>query len=404
MATNRLRQALEQVLQPRTAVTDGQLLTRFVAAGDESAFATLLRRHGPMVLGVCRRLLRHTQDAEDAFQATFLILAKKAPSVVQRDSVGSWLYAVAYRTARDARAVRARRRAVERQLAELPQPEVAPVEPQDWRPLLDHELSRLPEKYREPVVLCDLEGLSRREAARQLGLAEGTLSSRLATARQMLARRLSRYGLGLSGGALATALAQGAALARVPARVAAASSQATLLAEGVLRAMFLVKLKVVLAAVLVVALGAGGIAYRSQAAAQEKRSGSKPVSEVEALRKEVELLRLNLRVVLEKLHTQETELLTLRAQAKARAKAAAPTFRPNVVNPAVTYLRIYRTWELARPEAALDPLKEVEAALKALREARDPAARRRAADALQKATKKVQDQLKPAGSGGPAGK
>jgi RNA polymerase sigma factor (sigma-70 family) len=422
MASNRLRQALEHVLQPRTAVSDGQLLARFVAAHDEAAFAALLRRHGPMVYRVCRRLLRHTQDAEDAFQATFLVLAKKAGSVVKRDSVSSWLYAVAYRTACNARAGRARRRALERQVEELPQPEVAPAEPQDWRPLLDHELSRLPEKYRELVVLCDLEGLSRREAARQLGLPEGTVSSRLATARQMLARRLSRYGLALSGGALAAALSQGAALAQVPAR-AAVSSQATFLAKGVLRAMFLLKLKVVCVAVLLLGLAAGGVAYRAggaQAAPPEKRSDSKPVSEVEALRKEVELLRLNLRVVLEKLHTQETELLALRKQARAKG-AALNSHKLYRNNGDGTFTDVTRAVGLdvaghgmgvaggdfdndvivysARAAASPDPVKEVEAALKALRAARDPEAKRRAADALQKATRRVQEQLKPRPAG-----
>jgi hypothetical protein len=225
----------------------------------------------------------------------------------------------------------------------------------------------------------------------------------------MLARRLSRYGLALSGGALATALAQGAALAQVPARAAAASSQATLLAEGVVRAMFLVKVKVVFGGVLLAALAAGGIAYRAggaQAAPPEKRSESKPPSEVEALRKEVELLRLNLRVVLEKLRAQEAELLA----AKAARKNAAVEFQRWERTPD-GFFRLYRRTRVAGspdrvvesvlklPEPAPDPLKEVEAALKALRAARDPAAKHRAADALQKATKRVQEQLKlrPAG-------
>jgi RNA polymerase sigma factor (sigma-70 family) len=407
MASNRLRQVLEHVLQPRTAVTDGQLLARFVAAHDEAAFAALLRRHGPMVLGVCRRLLRHTQDAEDAFQATFLVLARRAGSVVKRDSVSSWLYAVAYRTACNARAGRARRRARERQVEELPQPEVAPAEPQDWRPLLDHELSRLPERYRQAVVLCDLEGLPRKEVARQLGLPEGTLSSRLSRGRQVLAKRLTRYGLALSGGALAAALSQGAGLAQVSGSLAKAalgshlagpSSPAAFLARGVLRTMFLAKLKLVFGAVLLTALAAGGVAYRAggaQAAPPEKRSESKPVSEVEALRKEVELLRLNLRVVLEKLHNQETELLALRKQAKAKGAALN-----DAAGESPAFQNAVRVWQYnAFAAAAPDPLKEVEAALKALREARDPEAKRRAADALQKATKRVQEQLKlkPAG-------
>src|SRR6516225_6619361 len=125
---NKVLQHLHQVLTPPDcALTDGQLLARFVASQDEAAFAALVRRHGPMVLGVCRRLLRHAQDAEDCFQATFLVLARKA-SVVKRESVGSWLYAVAYRTALEARAVNARRRRRERQVEDMPHPEVMPSE------------------------------------------------------------------------------------------------------------------------------------------------------------------------------------------------------------------------------------------------------------------------------------
>jgi RNA polymerase sigma factor (sigma-70 family) len=157
MVTNRLLQALDY-LQATAAPpeADAQLLARFLATRDEAAFAALVRRHGPMVLGVCRRLLRHTQDAEDAFQAAFLVLARKAASVLKQEAVGSWLYMVAYRTAQRARAGQARRRAREKQMCEMPHPEARPAEAQDWRPLLDQELSRLPEKYRTAIVLCDL--------------------------------------------------------------------------------------------------------------------------------------------------------------------------------------------------------------------------------------------------------
>src|SRR5262245_20697592 len=163
MATNRLRNALEHLrhaLAPtgEGGPTDGQLLARFAATRDEAAFEALLRRHGPMVLGVCRRVLRHAQDAEDAFQATFLVLARKAGSVSNGEAVGSWLYGVASRTAREALAVQARRRARETQVQDMPHPEVQPEEFPDWQPLLDQELSRLPEKYRAPLVLCELEG------------------------------------------------------------------------------------------------------------------------------------------------------------------------------------------------------------------------------------------------------
>src|SRR5262245_4169146 len=154
-ATHRLRQALDHLplaLAPRDgeAPTDAQLLARFLTHRDEGAFAALVRRHGPLVLGVCRRVLRHAQDAEDAFQAAFLVLARKARSVLKREAVGSWLYVVAYRIAQKARADKARRRAKEMQVEELPHPHVEPAEAHDWRPVLDQELSRLPEKYRAP--------------------------------------------------------------------------------------------------------------------------------------------------------------------------------------------------------------------------------------------------------------
>src|SRR6516164_94852 len=150
--------------------TDTELLQRFTGRHEEAAFAALVERHGPMVLGVCRRVLQDAHDAEDAFQATFLVLVRKAASVRPREKVGNWLYGVAYRTAREARALAARRRGRERQVTDMPEPE-APAE-DGWaelRPLLDQELSRLPDKYRTPIVLCELEGKTHKEAARQLG-------------------------------------------------------------------------------------------------------------------------------------------------------------------------------------------------------------------------------------------
>src|SRR5579871_3259385 len=143
--------------------TDGQLLACFIDQKDEAAFEALVRRHGPMVLGVCRRVLGNHHDAEDAFQATFLVLLSKAAGIRRREAVGSWLYGVAYHTARKARAMSARRHARETRAAARPRP--APTEPDAD---LDEALHALPEKYRVPVVLCELEGKSRREVARQL--------------------------------------------------------------------------------------------------------------------------------------------------------------------------------------------------------------------------------------------
>src|ERR1700731_4596533 len=178
-------QHLHSVLRDGAGLTDEQLLEDYISRHDEAAFATLVRRHGPMVWSVCRRVLRNHQDAEDAFQATFLVLVRKAASIVPREMVANWLYGVAHQTARKARATTAKRQAREKQVNELPEPE-ARTEPELWRdlqPLLDQELSRLPDKYRVAVVLCDLEGKTRKEAARQLGVPEGTLAARVARGR-----------------------------------------------------------------------------------------------------------------------------------------------------------------------------------------------------------------------------
>src|SRR5205085_1401916 len=144
MHADRLRQPLRRLRRAlaaadRGALPDGRLLALFVATRDEPAFEALVRRHGPMVLGVCRRLLRHQQDAEDCFQAAFLVLAQQA-GCVRGGSLASWLYGVAYRVALRCRRTTARRCARERQVEDMPHPEVTPPEPQDWRPLLDEEL------------------------------------------------------------------------------------------------------------------------------------------------------------------------------------------------------------------------------------------------------------------------
>jgi RNA polymerase sigma factor (sigma-70 family) len=428
MAAGDLRKGIErlrQALPPPDggSLSDGQLLGRFVAGRDEAAFAALVRRHGPMVLGVCRRVLRDGHDAEDAFQATFLVLARKAGALGKREAVGSYLYTVAFRAALEARAALSRRRARERQVDQMPHREVAPAEPQDWRPLLDEELNALPEKYRAAVVLCDLEGRPRKEAARLLGLPEGTLSSRLAAARRALAGRLARRGVALSGGALAGALAGGAS-AQVPAalvwgtaraaalvaagQLAAVSTPAAGLTREVLKAMFLAKLKVV-AATAVVLAALGGIAWQASGGRGSAHAAppGKPTSEAEALRKEVELLRLNLLVVLEKVRAQEAELTTLRGRATAAkaAEAVDVDFVVPVQSEAIRHLA--RPMRQTAVEALLelgkanvqretdDPVRQAEAALKALREARDPAARKRAAEVLEKAARQLREQPKP---------
>jgi RNA polymerase sigma factor (sigma-70 family) len=291
VATGQLRDVVRRLGRPDLladgGATDGQLLEGFVARRDEAAFEALVRRHGPMVLGVCRRILGSHHDAEDAFQATFLVLARKAASVRPRGLVGNFLYGVACNTARKALAAARRRREKEREAAAMPRPE-APDEV--WRrlePLLDQELPALPDRYRVPIVLCDLEGKTRKEAARQLGWAEGTVASRLARGRALLARRMGRHGLTLSGGAVAAAVGHGTASAALPGapvaplvkaaalfaagRAGAAVGPAAL-AEGVLKAMLLARLKIAAALVLTLALvGVGAALFATHAPAQEAK-------------------------------------------------------------------------------------------------------------------------------------
>ena len=276
-------------------LTDGQLLDRFLRERDETAFAALVRRHGPMVLAVCRRVLRHDQDAEDAFQATFIVLVRKASAIGRRELLGNWLYGVAYRTALEARSVASRRRTKECSLEEAPEPPAREAEVGDGsEALLDAELSRLPDKYRVPLLLCLLQGRNRQEAAKELGLAEGTLSSRLATGRKLLAERLSRRGLVLPASGVAAFLSGGAAAARVPANLidltltaasaagsaewGAAAAGSALLAEGVLRAMLFQKVKAfALAAVAACTLFAvGGLFLTGQPALADKPNAAKP--------------------------------------------------------------------------------------------------------------------------------
>jgi RNA polymerase sigma factor (sigma-70 family) len=267
--------------------TDRELLEQYVACRDEAAFEALLRRHGPMVLGVCRRVLRHQADAEDAFQATFLVLVRKA-AAIRSPNVGSWLYSVAHNTALKALAMNHKRRTREREAGSLSRTRTAEPGWCELQALLDIELSRLPERYRAPLVLCDLEGKTIKEAARQLGWPQGTAATRLARGRTLLARRLAKQGLIVSAGMVTATLAHGSALARVtPAlmhttiqaatRFAAARGAATVLisakvvalTEGVLQAMFLNKLRSVLCVLVLLAtlgLAASGLAPRTQAA------------------------------------------------------------------------------------------------------------------------------------------
>jgi RNA polymerase sigma factor (sigma-70 family) len=262
--------------------TDGQLLASFIDQKDEAAFEALVRRHGRMVFGVCRRVVGNHHDAEDAFQATFLVLARKAPSVRPRERLANWLHGVALRTAMKAKAMTAKRRGREKQVTEMPEPEAAQQgQWRDLQPLLDQELNGLPENYRLPLLLCDLEGKTIKDAAHQLGWPQGTLAGRLARGRKLLAKRLASRGVALSAGSLAAVVSQNAVSAAVPtslmsttvkaAAVIAAgqaafagvvSAKVATLMEGVLKTMFMTKLKSLMPvtmAMLAIMVGVGGV-------------------------------------------------------------------------------------------------------------------------------------------------
>jgi RNA polymerase sigma factor (sigma-70 family) len=434
MAIGNLKTVLDHLQRAGGGLSDGVLLERFVAGRDEAAFETLVHRHGPMVLGVCRRLLGNAHDAEDAFQATFFLLARKATTVLKRDALGSWLYVVAQRAAGEARALLARRHTRERQMDKMPHPPVSPAEPEDWRPILDREVAQLPEKFREPVILYHLEGWSHREVAAKLGVPEGTLSSRLRKARTLLAKRLTRSGVSLSCAALACVLAEAAALA-VPAplvsetvrvatrQLAAVAPPVALLMKGVLQTMLMTKIKFVLGMLLTVAVLAGtGLAYRAGAQVQptDKPRVEKPRSELEALRRENELLKLNLEVVLEKVKTQEAELRALRGveersksaelEKRARVSEALKRVKEAKETQAKTLESLRRAQEAATERARLNRLKageeakkrasdaavkRLEGTLKALRTAPKFEGQQQAVEALEQALRQLKAQQQP---------
>ena len=265
-------------------LTDGQLLERFADRRDEAAFASLIARHGRMVFSVCRRLLHHQQDAEDAFQATFLVLVRQARSITKRDSVASWLYGVAYRVACKARRKRARQQVQEARLPDLAGAEPVPdLFRRELAAVLDEEVDRLPSKYRIPFVLCYVQGKTNEQAARLLGRPVGTVSAQLCRARERLRSRLTRRGVALSSGLLAAVVAEGANAAIVPPALCESTAKAALLAvagrsiaagivsarvlaltKGVLNTMAATKLTLIALALLSAGgllTGTGSIAY-----------------------------------------------------------------------------------------------------------------------------------------------
>jgi len=257
MARSKLTKAIGHIRQllgaPQGAdLNDRQLLGRFTASRDEEAFETLVRRHGPLVLGVCQRILGNAHDADDAFQATFLVLANKAASIGWRESVGNWLSNVAYHVASRARRGAARRRKHEQQaLAMSP---TSPTSSLDWselEPILDDELHRLPEKYRMPLLLCYLQGKSRDEAAGQLGWTAGEVKGRLERGRDLLRGRLARRGLAMS--MLVPAVLEQGVIAAAPEDLVSATVKAVaggavaarvnFLMKGAMQTMFWVRIR-----------------------------------------------------------------------------------------------------------------------------------------------------------------
>ncbi len=277
-------------VRPAGDATDGELLLRFIRCQDEAAFAALLQRHGPMVWGVCRRVLSCEKDAEDAFQATFLVFVRNASQVRKHDSVSCWLHGVAYRIALKARNQAARRRDRERHAE--PEPQADPTveaSQREFRAVLDEELSHLPEKYRTPLVLCCLEGKSKIEAARQLGWKAGTVSSRLARGRDLLRDRLTRRGITLAA-APVLLVAGEAAQATVPIGLVATtlnlallvaagegvapSASVAALAKGVLHVMAWSKLKALAATLFLAVLACAGTGLLALRVPAEQPRGS----------------------------------------------------------------------------------------------------------------------------------
>ncbi len=276
--------------------TDRQLLDDFSARRDETAFAELVARHGPLVLRVCRRVLHHEQDAEDAFQATFLVLAQNLGSIRKREALANWLHGVAYRTAMKAKRTAARRRNHESQLRERTPSAAASPTWNDVQAVLDEEIQRLPKVFRSAFVLCVLEGKTIAAVAAELGCKEGTVATRVMRARQRLQLQLARRGIKLAALLAALCVAEGVAKA-VPAALGqtvirngllvaagrttagAIPPQVAALATGVIRAMFMQKAKIAVLVVLTLGLFAGGAGVLTQQLlkAEEKPAATQPV-------------------------------------------------------------------------------------------------------------------------------
>jgi RNA polymerase sigma factor (sigma-70 family) len=276
---------LRRIAGPGDERPDNELLAEFIGGRDPHAFEQIVRRHGPMVLGVCRRVTGNYADADDAFQAAFLVLVHKARAVTPGHLLGPWLYGVAFRTAMKAKSTAARRRARE---APLPDELCAGDTGDDREELagrLDREIQGLPERYRAAIVLCELQGLSYREAAERLGVKEGTLGGRLSRARGLLARRLRLRGIGVAAVPLAAAVVADSLTASVPRALLRSTVQAAAggrvsapvaaLTHGVMTNMLLTKLRPASAILVIGALIVfAATGYRGEAAPE--KVGGKP--------------------------------------------------------------------------------------------------------------------------------
>lgn len=355
---------------------DRELLQRYITLRDESAFAILVKRYGPTVLGVCGRILRHRQDAEDVFQAVFLVLARKAAAIRQRESLAGWLHRVAYRAAMKLR--RARTRRGNNCLTLFDAPEESRCEDLtlwETQQVLEEELQRLADKYRAPLLLCCMQGRTRDEAARQLGWSLGVLRGRLDRGRELLRSRLARRGIALSLAFLTVGVAGAseagvlpnlmiptvqAALGAAPSSAAAGavSAQAAALAQGVIHAMFITKLKVVATTLLVLAFvgtGAGVVTYHAQAQApaadpfvpkapqglvQPPAADPAPAKEMTPaqMKREIQRLRLELEQARALLNLANQEILDLRAKMERgkREKVLPPLAPPGKTGQAIS--------------------------------------------------------------------
>ncbi|HMF17193.1 MAG TPA: sigma-70 family RNA polymerase sigma factor, partial [Gemmataceae bacterium] len=377
MPTNPLSTVIQHILADvgpdRGAMTDGELLGRYLSSRDDNALAVLVRRHAPMVWGVCCRLLHNHHDAEDAFQATFLVLVRKGKDV-PRQAVANWLYGVARQTGVRLRATGALRGRREKQVLNMPEPTRAEVRDADWQSVLDEELGRLPGHYRAVIVLCDLEDMTRKEAARQLAIPEGSVASRLMRARLMLAKRLTRRGVVFSGGSLAAVLSAASASASAPPALVASTIKATsllgigkaaaagvlsakvaALTEGVVRAMFLAKLKTVTCALaLTVLVGLGGVALvpgsgnmpaAGAATAPQDGGDAKPDGEAQKLVRQLGDLSFTKR------HAAEKALASMGARAAASVRVGMRDADPEIAKRCTAiWPRLWQT-EYARPDA-----------------------------------------------------